>query len=71
MKIVVRDQGIEMHVLAPVGDNPPLRGGGGGVTPINIPLALFKGGIPLALFKEGIFPAPLFISPSMEGGGDS
>jgi len=26
MKTGVGDQGIEIHILAPVGDNPPLRG---------------------------------------------
>jgi len=29
MKIVFREQGIEMHILAPVGESPPLRGVGG------------------------------------------
>ncbi len=54
MKIVFREQGIEMHILAPVGESP-LEGGGGGVAlPITSPWPPSKGDFILAPFKGGI-----------------
>ena len=43
MKIVFREQGIEMHILAPVGESPPLRGVGGVALPITSPWPPSKG----------------------------